>query len=252
MKSRLFVYFLGGLFILAIIGGCAKNSTSPQKDDPYARHKDAFADVFVKRVKSPQGDKYGLIFYAGGQGLTKTTANTPDGKQYELAEFWKGAGNMRRHPANNEMTSQMPDTGVYSFAMEFSDGDQITLKDTLFSDEIPAIGAITVNHAAGSDSVKVQWSSVPGVDVYYVKLTDKGKNEDKPIFVNNKISATVTNYSFDHSTVASPGWMQPTRPAAGDTCYVFVVGLKFEAGVTGAASNQNKQMNTVAGKLIVW
>ena len=245
---------ISAIAALSMFMACTEDPTGQDtNEDPASRHTDAFVDVFVKHVKNKQGaDKYGLVFYAGGQGLTAVKAKAPDNAEYDLAEFWKGPGNLRRHPANNELQNSMPQTGTYEFTLTFDNGDSFNLNDTLFTDAIDAVSGASVVHRPGTDTVKVSWNAVSGVNTYYVKLTDKHKNETKPIFVNKKVSKTSTYYEFTHQTTARPGWMQPTKPAAGDTCYVFIVGVKFEAGKSDAAADQNKQMNTAAGKMIIW
>ena len=251
-KSRLLNFVALFMCALIITTACDDDDDSPTGGGDQNPHNDAFGDVFVKKVKSQQGDKYGLVFYAGGEGLTSCTAKAPDGTVYTLAEFWKGAGNMRRHPENSDMKASMPQTGAYEFTLSFSDGQTKTLKDTLENVEIPAIKVDTVKHTPGTDNVTAEWQSVSGVGFYMVKLTDKDKNEKKPIFNNKRVSAGATDYTFDVTTTGiSPGWMQ-SEPANGDTCYVMVVGVKYEAGVPQSTYDQNKQMNTVQPKMIIW
>jgi len=239
----------------ALLIGIGITMTSCEKDDPKPepnQHTDAFGDVFVKKVYTPNGVKYGLVYYAGGQGLTSCKATDLSGTEYDLAEFWKGAGNMRFHPASNQLQDTMPQAGDYTFTMTFDDGETKTITDALSADEIPVITGVTVTHAEGTEEVTVNWNEVTGVDNYMIKLTDKYKNENKPLFVNKTLTSADVTYTFDKSTTATPGWMQSSKPVAGDTCYVMVVAVKYEAGVSGAAKDQNKQINTVKPTMIIW
>ncbi len=229
--------------------------TSCTKDDPEPEpnpHTDAFADVFVKKVATPQGDKYGLVFYAGGEGLTSCQAKAPDGTMYELEEFWKGPGNMRRHPKNNEMQGMMPDNGNYIFTMTFDDGETKTLEDVLTNVEIPAINGVEILHTSGTEEVTANWPTVEGTDNYMVKLTDEFKNKNKPLFNNKMLTIDDNTYTFDKSTEATPGWMQEGVPVFGDTCYVMVVAIKYEEGVSGPEKHHNKQISTVKPTMITW
>jgi DUF971 family protein len=237
----------------ALMLGLSMTFVSCDKDDDPVLdpHEDAFGDVFIKKVKSQNGDKYGYVFYAGGQGLTSCTATVPDGTVYTLAEFWKGAGNMRLHPKDNEMKLTKPALGEFVFSLTFDDGQTITITDELTDVEIPSITGIKVEHTEGTNAVKVTWNKVDGVDNYMVKLTDKDKNENKPLFNIKTLTATDTEYSFDQSTSASPGWMGGV-PTAGETCYVMVVGIKYEEGISGSEKDQNKQMNTTKPTMIIW
>lgn len=239
----------------ALIIGIGITMASCEDDDPKIepnQHTDAFGDVFVKKVKTPQGDKYGLVFYAGGQGLTSCKATDGGGTEYDLAEFWKGAGNMRLHPASNQMQGTMPQAGDYTFTMTFSDGVTKTITDALSADEIPAITGVNITHTKGTKEVTADWNEVVGVDNYMVKLTDKHKNVNKPLFVNKTLTSADVTYTFDKSTTATPGWMQTGKPVAGDTCYVMVVAVKYEAGISGSEKDQNKQNNTVKPTMIIW
>ncbi len=232
-----------------LIAACDDDSTAPEEKNP---HNDAFADVFIKKVKSPNGDKYGLVFYSGGEGLTECRAKAPDGTEYELMEFWKGAGNMRRHPKNTEMKGTMPQTGTYTFTLTFDDGVKKTLTDNLEATQIPAMTKTKVTHEQGTDEVSVSWKGVSGANNYMVKLTDKFKNKKKPIFNIKTLVYGDTVYSFNKNTKASPGWMRPSEPAAGDTCYLMVVAIKYENGFDPKTKDQNKQMNTVKPQMIIW
>jgi hypothetical protein len=240
----------------ALIIGIGITMSSCKKDDPTSPepnpHTDAFGDVFVKKVNTPNGVKYGLVFYAGGQGLTSCKAKSPDGTEYTLSEYWKGAGNMRFHPAPNQMQASMPQAGDYTFTMTFDDGETKTITDALTADEIPAITGVNVTHTAGTEEVTANWNEVTGADNYMVKLTDKYKNKNKPIFVNKTLTSADVTYTFDKSTTATPGWMQTGKPVAGDTCYVMVVAVKYEDGVSGSEKDQNKQINTVKPTMIIW
>jgi hypothetical protein len=40
-------------------------------------------------------------------------------------------------------------------------------------------------------------------------------------------------------------------PTAGETCYVMVVGIKYEEGISGSEKDQNKQMNTTKPTMII-
>ena len=227
---------------------CKKEESTPEPNP----HTDAFGDVFVKKVNTPNGVKYGLVFYAGGQGLISCKATDLDGNEYDLIEYWKGPGNMRFHPAPNQLQGTMPQAGDYTFTMTFDDGETKTITDALSSDEIPAITGVNVTHIAGTEEVTASWNEVTGVDNYMVKLTDKYKNKNKPLFVNKTLTIADTTFTFDKSTSATPGWLQTGVPVAGDTCYVMVVAVKYEAGVSGAEKDQNKQINTVKPTMIIW
>lgn len=243
MKVMFAAIFLSAMFV----SSCGEKEDDPK---PAETHKDAYGDVFVKKVKNPKGkDMYGLVFYAGGKGLKSCTVKSPDGEDFTLKEFWKGAGNMRKHPEQSEMKGQIPKMGNYTFNLTFDDGSTQEIKDELESTEIPALSKTTVNYADGK--VDVSWSAVEGVDGYMVKLTDKNKNENQPFFVNKILKPTETNFSFDKDTKSQPGWMQSV-PQKGETCYLIVVGIKYEKDFANETKDQNKQMNTMMAKKIVW
>ena len=249
MKNSILVKFsLAFLIATSMIFTSCDDNDSDTEVNP---HDDAFADVFVKKVKTPQGDKYGLVFYAGGEGLTNCKAIAPDGTEYQLAEFWKGAGNMRKHPANNEMQGSMPQMGNYEFTLTFDDGETKTITDVLSDVEIPTITGVNVTYDATTETVTASWNPIDNVDGYMIKLTDDQKNKNKPIFVN-QMPNTMTSYSFNRATSANPGWMQQGVPVSGDTNYIMVVGVKYEEGIDGAARMQNKQCATAKPSMITW
>ncbi len=248
---------------LALLIGTSITMTScDEKDEPIVNpHNDAFGDVFVKKVKMPDGnggfaDKYGLTFYAGGEGLKSCKVTYPDGTtEKTLAEYWKGAGNLRRHPSMNpadgEMKPAMPASGEYIFTLIFNDGETKIIKDALSDIQINAMTGLIATYNKENGEISLEWNAIESVDGYMVKFTDEQKNSSKPIFVN-KLPASKTSYTFDKTTQGNPGWMQQGVPTDGQITYVFVVGIKAEAGATGNTKEQNRQCMTAAGKKIIW
>jgi len=248
MKNLLKLTLIFGLALSVTLTSCKK------EEEEENEHNDAYGDVFVKKVQTPGGVKYGLVYYSGGEGLKTCTVKTPSGEEFTLAEFWKGKGSMRFHPASSEMVSSMPAAGDYTFTFTFDDEVTKTIVDPLTSEDFGNVmSGVTVTHTPGSEEVTVNWATVDGADNYFVKLTDKNKNDNKPIFVNMGMPATTTSYTFSKSTTdASPGWMQAGKPATGDTCYVMIVGVKYEAGATGPEASNNKQIATMKPTMIIW
>ncbi len=149
------------------------------------------------------------------------------------------------------MKPQMPEIGKYVFDLTFDDGTSKKITDELENTVIPALDKITVDYDDTKEEVSVSWEPVEGVDGYMVKLTDKDKNVKKPFFVNKMLKPSDNSFTFNKTTKAKPGWMQAV-PKKGETCYVIVVGVKFEKGIKPEMKNQNKQMNTMMAKQITW
>jgi len=246
MKKIMMMMLIMGLSLVMV--SCENDSTSSEPNP----HDDIFGDVFVKKVSSPAGDKYGVVFYAGGQGLISCKATAPDGTEYDLVDFWKGPGNMRFHPAASDMMGEMTEAGDYLFTFSFSDGETRTITDQLSVVEIPSLKNTTVSHVTGTEEVATSWDLVSGTDNYIVKLTDKYKNETKPLFTQINLTGSDNAYIFDKNTSANPGWMQSGVPVAGDTCYVMITAVKYEDGVVGSVKAQNKQITTTTAKMIIW
>ncbi len=240
--------FTALIFSVVFFSACSDSDDDPAPN----KHEDAFGDVFVKKVKNPKGkEMYGLVFYAGGKGLKSCVATSPVGESFTLKEFWKGAGNLRRHPVPADMKPQMPEVGKYVFDLTFDDGTSKKITDELEDTVIPALDEITVDYDDTKGEVSVSWEPVEGVDGYMVKLTDKDKNVKQPFFVNKTLKPSDNSFTFNKTTKAKPGWMR-SIPSKGETCYVIVVGVKFEKGIKPEEKNQNKQINTMKFKKIVW
>ena len=240
--------------VFALIVGLGLTMASCKKDEEQTEenpHNDAYADVFVKKINTPNGVKYGLVFYAGGEGLTDCKATAPNGTEFTLGDYWKGAGNLRLHPTMPQMQNTMPEAGDYVFTMTFDDGVTKDVTDALSNIEIPAMSGVAGTHASGTENVSVDWNAIADADNYMIKLTDEQKNQSKPIFVSI-LPPNVTTYSFDRTTTANPGWLQTDKPQADDNTFLFVVGVKYEAGVSGADRMNNKQMVTAQPANFVW
>ena len=218
--------------------------TSCKSDDdetPVNQHEDAYADVFVKKGRMPAGVRYGLTYYAGGEGLVSCTVVGPDGGDaVELAEYWKGAGNLRKHPSQQDMMAgtTMPTAGNYVFTLTFSNGDTKEITDVLTDVQLDAMTPTTITYDIDTETVSSTWNSVEGAEMYMVVLTEDIGNTGKPIFGKAGIPTTETTYSFDRSTTAMPGWLQADKPATGDVVYLMTVAIKFEEGKTGDFNNR--------------
>lgn len=244
--TKLFFILLASISVTFISCSDDDDETTPNQ------HNDAFADVFMKKVNTPNGVKYGVVLYSGGEGLTSTTVTGPNGTIFDLEEYWKGTGNMRKHPTMQQMTSTMPQEGDYVFTLTFDDGETKDITDTLSDVEINTITGVNVTYDSTTETITASWNPIDNIDGYMIKLTDEQKNENKPIFVN-QMPNTMTSYTFNRSTSdASPGWMRQGVPVTGDTNYIMVVGVKYEAGVDGAARMQNKQCATAKPTHITW
>jgi len=135
--------------------------------------------------------------------------------------------------------------------LTFDDGVTKDVTDALSNVEIPAMSGVVGTHALGTDTVSVDWNAIANADNYMIKLTDEHKNQNKPIFVSILLP-NVTTYSFDRTTTANPGWLQPGEPHAGDDNYLFVVAVKYEVGTSGADGMNNIQMVTAQPANFSW
>ncbi len=224
---------------MGVITSCEKDDDVKEKN----QHNDAFSDVFIKKLQTPKGAMYGLVFYAGGEGLVSCKAKAPNNTEYDLAEYWKGKGNLRNHPAQKELKGVMPQSGDYVFTLTFDDGVTKDITDVLSNIEIAPMTGLEVTYDSDKEKVSATWNAIENVDGYMVKLTDEEKTLSKPIFVN-KMPPSKTSYSFDKSTSGNPGWMRTGEPSKGDINYVFLVGVISEEGAEGSAKENNKQMVT--------
>jgi len=226
---------------------CDEKDSEPEVN----QHNDAFGDVFIQKLMMAGNTRYGLVFYAGGEGLVSCKATAPDGTEFTLTEYWKGAGNLRRHPDPTELQGTMFETGDYVFTLTFDDGETKNITDVLSAVEIDPITGVNVTYDATTETVVAAWNAIDNIDGYMIKLTDHEKNKNKPIFVN-QMPNTMLDYTFDRSTTANPGWMQTGVPVSADINWVFVVGIKYEAGIDAATKGQNKQCLTARPTMITW
>ena len=256
-NSKLFKLSLTLILAMGMVfTSCKKDEPDPEPN----QHNDAFADVFIKNIIPGPGapSLYGVTLYAGGEGLTSCTVTGPSGAEFTLGEYWKGAGNLRKHPsmlpADGEMTTTIPPTGNYVFTLTFDDGetkeiiDELT--DVVTNSMLPIAGM--TSYDSDTNTISASWGAIENIDAYMLKLTDADKNASKPLFVNI-MPNTMTSYEFDSATSdANPGWLQ-SPPNDGDEAYVFLVGVKYEAGAEGATKENNKQMVTASAKYIeIW
>lgn len=167
------------------------SACSEDDDEETNDHSDAWADAFIKKSGGGANIKYGINLFAGASELTAVTVTTPDENTYELSEYWKGSGNMRRQAdtANDTETSSSYEEfafGDYTFTMTFSDGATKTIVDTIDQDHgdlSSNAGSMTYTHKADSNSITINFDEVPDAHRYMIQLVGEDPENSKPYYV---------------------------------------------------------------------
>ncbi len=224
--------------------------TSCAEDDPAPivnTHDDAYVDVLLKKVMTPNGIRYKEVFFAGGLNIEATGSKvvTPDGTAYDLVAFWAGAGKLNSMAGAMAMTAY---SGDYTFTLKFSDGYEKTMTDTLEEVEIDLALPFTVDYTPGDTSMLVSWTAVANADLLCVKITEidpaTGKPLDaKPYFKKGQLPADATSLTINID--GAEGWMRPTSELESGTNYfVSVAAKKVEAGAEISGGSQDFQTSS--------
>lgn len=220
-----------------------------ENEIPENTHEDAYADIIVKKT----GMGYMAMFFAGGIDIETqgSTVTTPDGSEYELTEYWAGAGKVRNddYPVQDEY---LP-TGDYTFNLKFTDGYEKEIIDKVAGNDLDLLTGLTVTHEEGSDEISVSWNEVSGCDLYCIKLTELNMAETMPLFKTAMMPTSQFSYTFDTSTSSAPGWMRnPDELERGTEYWLVVAAKKVEEGAEVSGSSQDFDINSVAKTKIVW
>ena len=234
MKTIKFLTVLLLFIGLFTFTSCDEDDTTP----PENTHDDAYGDVILKKVNTPNGIRYKEVFFAGGIDINATgcTVTTPDGTSYDLAEFWAGPGKV--NSMAGVMTAVIPAAGDYTFTLSFSDGYEKTITDTLEDTEIDLPMPFTVEYTSGGDTITLSWEAVDNADLYCVKVTELDMAGTKPLFKLAQLPTTETSVTINID--GGTGWMRPTTDlVTGVNYWVAVAAKKVEAGaeVDGASAD---------------
>ncbi len=232
------------LTIILIFSGLFTFTSCNDDEDnnpPINTHEDAYVDVILKKVNTPDGIRYVEIFFAGGVDIAATgcTVTTPDGTAYDLAEFWAGPGKLTKAGA---MSMSKP-IGEYNFSLKFVDGYQKDLSDTIEDVEINLPMPFTVDYTPGDDHMLVSWTEVPNADLMCVKITEIDMAGTKPIFKKAQLPADATSLTINFD--GAEGWMRPVDQLVSGTQYwVAVAAKKVEAGTPVSGMSQDFQTSS--------
>jgi hypothetical protein len=214
-----------------------------EKDDnlPVNTHEDAYVDVILKKVNTPDGIRYVEIFFAGGVDIAATGSmvTAPDGTTYDLAEFWAGPGKLTKVGA---MTMTKP-VGNYTFLLKFDDASQKSLTDVIEDVEINLPMPFSVDYTVGDDHMIVSWTEVPNADLICIKITEIDMTGTKPIFKKAQLPAGSTSLTINFD--GAEGWMRPVDQLVSGTQYwVAVAAKKVEAGTEVSGISQDFQTSS--------
>lgn len=272
-KNRFLKSIMVAIVATSLVGFTACTNDD-DNDEATNNHSDAWGDAFIKKWKITGNAAWGINAYAGGEGLSSATIESPDGNTYTLAEFWKGAGNMRYHAQESDSdTVKSSEGGSYSdfafgdwkFTLTFNDGTSKTITDTISESDGDIDNPVNLSSAVthdGSSKVTIVFSEPGGTSLpqrYIVKLTDEETNESKPLyacqFTEYHADFGSTGYVIEKgkkpsesnsntSCSADSGWKRASEVVAGLKFFTMVVGVRFEADqISGTFSHSNAYSN---------
>ncbi len=209
--------FITIISMLFLFSSCTKN------EEPIINtHQDAYGDVILKKMFMMGNVKYLPVFFAGGEGIVggESTVTAPDGNEYALNEFWAGPGIL----TNKGQAKNVFDfAGEYTFHLKFADGYEKEVTDVLENVEIP-LPQINVVFDASSQTITVNWTEVPGADLYCIKLTELDVAHTKPLFKKPQLPVNTTSYTIHLD--GGDGWLRPVSDMQQGTEYFVVVAAK--------------------------
>lgn len=225
--------------------------TSCEEDDPAPIiniHEDAYVDVILKKVMTPLGIRYKEVFFAGGLDIiaTGSKVTTPDGTEYDLVDFWAGAGKL--NSMAGAMMATKPAAGDYTFTLMFDDDYSKSMIDALEETEIDLALPFSVTYEAGDTSMTVNWSAVENADLLCVKITEidpaTGIPKDaKPYFKKAQLPANATSLIINFD--GAEGWMRPVSELeTGVNYFVSVAAKKVESGADIDGASQDFQTSS--------
>jgi len=244
MTRKLIVTLLTVTLLLTV--SCKKD------DEPVVNtHEDAYGDVLLKKMMMSGQVKYLPIFFAGGEeivgGPGGSYVTAPDGSKYELNEFWAGPGILTgKGPAKDVFDF----AGEYTFHLKFADGYEKDVTDVLENVEIP-LPQINVVFDAANQTITVNWTEVPGADLYCIKLTELDMANTKPLFKKAQLPTSMTSYTIHID--GGDGWMRPVSDLQPGTEYwVVVAAKKVETGAEVSGMSHDFQTSSCNKTKIVY
>ena len=247
--KKLNIIFLATLIIgLFFTSGCGDENTLPVDT-----HEDAYVDAIVKKVNANGNTKYKMMFFAGGVEIAEegSTVITPEGKTFELKQFWAGSGKVTN--GDDPLSPDKPSPGEYSFKLKFDDGYEKELKDVITDVEVGLVKNLVVTHEEGSDDISATWTGGENADLICLKLTELDIANTKPLFKIAGMPKDKKAYLFDIGTNAAPGWMRsPSELVRGTQYWLVVSAKKVEEGAKISGASQDFEQNSCVKVKIKW
>jgi hypothetical protein len=153
---------------------CKKSSSSADA---------AIADVFVRSLKYNGQNAYSTVFSVSSYTpMTEVTVDTPDGVSFRLNEHASGMGTAFLKDTSfygAGYSHNPPATGVYTFHVKYSGGDQRVFTNTLSNDFLLPPVIDSLYKKPDGVYLRMKWEPVAGADAYEMRITS-GDSEIMP------------------------------------------------------------------------
>ena len=229
------------------------SSCGDDEPAPVDTHDDAYVDVIVKKVNANGNARYKLMFFAGGAGIAPagSTVQTPDGRTFELKQFWAGPGKVTN--GDDELKPTKPPAGEYLFTLKFEDGYVKEMKDVVSDVDVGLVTDLVVIHEPGSNEIIATWAGGEGADLICLKLTELDIANTKPLFKIAGMPKDTKQYTFNTTTSAAPGWMRsPDELVRGTQYWLVVSAKKVEAGTPVSGASTDFEQNSCVKVKVTW
>jgi hypothetical protein len=160
---KLHLLALAALIMLGL-SGCEKAKVA----------NDASADVFVKSIINPQGATvYTAVYsvFSYNQMTSVSVLSTAGSTAVQLKNYENGGNSFFNEPVDADYSATAPATGIYTFNVKFSDGEEKTFTNSLSSATLLPANITSVAKTALGDSVIISWNPIANTHAYQLKVT---------------------------------------------------------------------------------
>lgn len=159
-------------------------------------------DVILLKKEISGTVQYALAYYVySNQEIASAQVLTPEGETIPLASLGTTLITHANIPEDNDFSTGIPLSGLYTFTATNSEGTEVTEQDMLADTwlTIPEITDITYH--SDNFSLDMTWTPSPGSDNYFVKILT---TEDKEtVYTGYQVDPDSTSYTIHMS---DQGW----------------------------------------------
>ncbi|PTN08329.1 hypothetical protein [Mangrovibacterium marinum] len=198
------------------------------------------SDALILSQKIDGVTKYGLAFHTyANVAMAGVNARSESGEVYKLYSYNDYVLEFYTEMDEADFTTSLPETGVYTFSVTRTNGEELTVADELTGITIEPVELTTCEYEADNNRIHLVWDSSDQEDYSVVVLRN---SEGTRVYYSSSLGSSVVS-----ANISSSGWIGDYEPVFGES---YTVELGLYAKEDG--EDQFLEAKAITRQTVVW